>query len=134
VQRERGYVAIEFALAVGLLLLPVVLLVALLPSWVEREHAASVAAREAASAAAGAYPADGRDAARLAATDALANYGIAPADIEVAFDRYEMQRGGMISVRVTIAMPAIALPGIGAIDSFHWSVVHTRRIDDYRSG
>ena len=40
---ERGFVAIEFALAVGLLLLPVVMLVAALPSWVEREHAATVA-------------------------------------------------------------------------------------------
>jgi Flp pilus assembly protein TadG len=131
---ERGFVAIEFALSIGLLLLPVLLIVAALPSWVERQHAATVAAREAASAAAGAYPADGREAGRTAATEAVANYGIPPADVDVSYDRDEQQRGGMISARVTIAMPAIVVPGLGTVGGFHWSVVHTRRIDDYRSG
>jgi NADH:ubiquinone oxidoreductase subunit H len=49
----RGFVAIEWVAAVALLLLPVVVLVATLPSWAERRHAATVAAREAATAAVG---------------------------------------------------------------------------------
>jgi len=132
--RERGHVAIEFALAIGVLLFPVVLLVAVLPSWVEREHAASVAAREAASAAVASYPLDGRDAGRLAALDAAANYGITPRHIAVDFERYDRRRGGLVSARVTVAMPAIVVPGIGTVGGFDWSVVHSRRIDDYRSG
>ena len=131
--RDRGFVAIELVLAIGLLLLPVVLLVTALPSWIEREHAASVAARDAATAAVAAYPADGRDAAQVAAFDALADYGIAADDVVIAFDRDDVRRGGTVAVRVTIRMPALVVPGIGTAGGFHWSVVHTRRIDDYRS-
>ena len=133
-QHEHGHVAIEFALAVGMLLLPVVLLVAALPTWIERQHAATVAAREAASVAATAFPGDGRDAARLAALDAVTNYGVAPADIAVDFVRYDVRRGGTVSARVTIAMPAVVVPGIGTVGGFSWSATHSRRIDDYRSG
>lgn len=131
---QRGFVAIEFALAVGLLLLPVVLLVAALPSWVEREHAGGVAAREAAAVAVQAYPADGRDAARLAALDAVANYGVDARDVDVAFPRVDAYRGGTISVRVTVRMPALVVPGIGTVGGFDRSVTRSRRIDDYRSG
>ena len=47
----RGFVATELVLAIGLLLFPVVLLVGSLPQWSERQHAAIVAAREAAQVA-----------------------------------------------------------------------------------
>ncbi|MCU1427271.1 MAG: hypothetical protein JWL83_1271 [Actinomycetia bacterium] len=133
-RREEGFVAIEFAVAVGLLLLPVVLLVAALPSWVERQHAASVAAREAAAVAVRAFPQDGLGAAVAAAEETVANYGI-PADaIDVTFDRVDLRRGGTVSARVTIEMPAVVVPGMGTAGGFHWSVVRSRRIDDYRSG
>jgi hypothetical protein len=127
-------VAIELALAVGLLLLPVVLLVASLPAWVERRHAAGVAAREAATAAAIAYPGDGRDAGRASAIEAVANYGLTADDVTVEFERFDLRRGGTVRARVTIAMPAVVVPGIGTVGGFEWSVTHSRRIDDYRSG
>jgi hypothetical protein len=130
---ERGFVAIEFALAVGLLLLPVVMLVAALPSWVEREHAATVAAAEAAGAAVRAYPGDGGPDARSAALDTLHDYGITATDIDVVVVRDDHARGGTVSVRVTVTMPALVVPGVGAIGGFHWSRVQSRRIDDYRS-
>ena len=47
----RGFVATELVLAIGLLLFPIVLLVGSLPQWSERQHAAIVAAREAAQVA-----------------------------------------------------------------------------------
>ena len=56
---RAGFVAIELVLAIGLLLFPVVLLVGSLPQWSERQHAAIVAAREAAQVAAQEWPADG---------------------------------------------------------------------------
>ena len=133
VRREGGHVAIEFALSIGLLLLPVVLLVAALPSWTEREHAATVAAREAASAAVGAYPGDGRADALDAVEETLANYGIPASAVETTFVRDDIRRGGMVSVRVTIEMPAVVVPGIGTVGGFHWSAVQSRRVDDYRS-
>ncbi len=132
--RQHGFVAIEFVLAVGLLLFPVVMLVAALPTWVEREHAAAVAASEAATVAVRAYPADGRDAAVVAAAGAIADYGIDASDVDVTFDRDDNTRGGTISARVTIRMPALVVPGVGTVGGFHTSVVRSRRIDDYRSG
>ena len=44
---QQGLVAIEWVAALALLLLPIVVLVATLPEWAERRHAATVAAREA---------------------------------------------------------------------------------------
>jgi hypothetical protein len=133
VKREGGFVAIEFALAIGVLLLPVVLLVAAMPSWVERQHAATVAAKEAAAVAVRSYPADGTDAARDAAVETAGNYGIAPDDVDVVFTRNELRRGGIVSARVTVRMPAMVVPGVGTVGGFRWSVVQSRRIDDYRS-
>ena len=43
-----GFIAIEWVAAIAMLLLPAVVLVATLPTWAERRHAATVAAREAA--------------------------------------------------------------------------------------
>ena len=48
---ERGFVAVEWVAAIAVLMLPVVVLVATLPNWAERRHAATVAAREAAAVA-----------------------------------------------------------------------------------
>ena len=45
---ESGFVAIEWVAAIAMLLLPIVVLVATMPGWAERRHAATVAAREAA--------------------------------------------------------------------------------------
>jgi hypothetical protein len=133
VKREGGFVAVEFALAIGVLLLPVVLLVAAMPSWVERQHAATVAAREAAAVAVRSYPADGTAAARHAAVEAAGLYGIEPDDVDVTFTRNEVRRGGIVSARVTVRMPAMVVPGVGTVGGFHWSVVQSRRVDDYRS-
>jgi hypothetical protein len=130
---EHGHVAIEFALAIGVLLLPVVMLVAALPTWAEHRHAASVAAREAAAVAVAAYPVDGRAEAASAAREAVAHYGVAPDAIDVDFVRHELRRGGTVSARVTIEMPALVVPGVGTVGGFHSSVVHSRRVDDYRS-
>jgi hypothetical protein len=30
-------------------------------------------------------------------------------------------------------MPAMVVPGVGTVGGFHWSVVQSRRVDDYRS-
>jgi hypothetical protein len=133
-RRERGFVAIEFALAVGLLLLPVVMLVAALPAWVEREHAASVAAAEATGVAARAFPADGRADALAAAQQAVANYGVDGSDLMVSYDRFELARGGTVTARVRVTMPALVVPGLGTVGGFHYTVTRSRRIDDYRSG
>ena len=127
-----GHAAIELVASVGLLLLPVVLLVASLPTWSERRHVAIVAAREASVIAALGFPSDvSREAEALAAATASA-HGVRAEDIRVEVTS-DIRRGGSVSATVTVRMPAISVPGAGGVGAWTWSTTHTRRIDDYRS-
>ena len=128
----NGFVAIEFLLAIALLFLPVVLLVASLPQWSERQHAATVAADEAARVAVAAWPADGTVAAVQAADDVAFTYGIPARDLDVAVSP-RPGRGDLLIVTVTIRMPAVAVPLLARAASWSWTAHEARRIDDYRS-
>jgi hypothetical protein len=118
-----GFVAIELVAAIGLLLLPIVVLVASLPGWVERHHAAAIAAREAARVLVNDWPnstvADATDAAR----DVAADYGIDATDLTVDATSVDGARGTIVRVEVTVTMTG----------GWHDTAVSVRRIDDYRS-
>ncbi len=130
--RARGYVAVEFAAGVALLLVPVILLVAVLPVWSEREHAAAVAAREAARYAAQAWPNDVDAGAVVTAQRAVTRYGVPAADLQVVMAT-DVGRGGQVRATVTIVMPALVVPGFGAHGGWHWTTSYAVRVDDYRS-
>jgi hypothetical protein len=132
IRRAGGFVAIEFVAGVALLLVPCLLLVAAVPVWSEREHAATVAAREAARYAAEHWPADTTDAATAIAQLEAVNLGVPISDIAVQLD-VDDWRGGQARVRVTVVMPAVVVPGIGRRGAWHWTATATLRIDDYRS-
>jgi len=51
-RHERGSIPIEFALGIGVLMLPVAVLVLIFPNWAERQSMARVAAQESAREAA----------------------------------------------------------------------------------
>ena len=123
--------AIEFVGAIAVLLLPVVMLVAVLPRWSEREHTATVIARELARSAARAWP--NRDAAASGIVDEVsANLGVAPTDVRWSVVA-DANRGGQILATVVIVMPALAVPGIGTAGTWKWTTTASVRIDDYRS-
>jgi hypothetical protein len=128
----RGYVAVEFAAGVALLLVPVLLLVAVLPTWSEREHAAAVAAREAARYAAQRWPDDVDGAAVDVAEVAVTRYGVPATDVRVVMAT-NVGRGGQVRATVTILMPALVVPGMGAHGGWHWTTSYAVRVDDYRS-
>jgi Flp pilus assembly protein TadG len=128
----RGFVAIEFLLAIALLFLPMVLLVASLPQWSERQHAATVAADEAARVAIAAWPADGGERATEAADTVALTYGVPASDLDIAVSPPPL-RGGLLTVTVTIRMPAVAVPLLAHAASWSWTARESRRIDDYRS-
>jgi len=129
---DHGFVAIEWVAAVGLLLLPVVVLVATLPVWAERRHAASVAAREAAREVVREWPEIDPAQATLVAREVVAAHGIDASDISVRFPSPDGSRGSIARVEVDVVMPAIAVMGVRA-GTWHYVAVGTRRIDDYRS-
>ena len=129
--REEGFVAIEWVAAIALLLLPIVVLVATLPSWAERRHAATVAAREVAT---GVVQDPSFDAAarRSAASAVARNYGIVPEDLDVRV-RAASGRGEYVTVEVRIRMPAISVAGLVDAGSWTYRATQHRRLDDYRS-
>jgi len=129
---ERGFVAVEWVAAIALLLLPMVVIVATMPGWAERKHAATVAAREAANELAAAWPASDPAIARLVATDVAADHGVDAADVLVRVSSVGEARGDYVEVDVDVRMPAVGV-GRMAVGSWRYTARATRRIDDYRS-
>jgi hypothetical protein len=132
-RRDRGFVAIEWVAAVALLLFPVVALVGTLPTWAERSHAASVAAREAARELELHWPAGDPAAATLVATYVANDHGIPTTDVNVRVLSTGARRGDQIRVEVSVRMPAIAMPGLSGVAAWTYSTVASLRVDDYRS-
>jgi hypothetical protein len=132
-RRERGFIAIEWVAAIAVLLLPAVVLVATLPTWAERKHAATVAAREATRYLQQQWPAGDADAAELVAKYVAADHGIAASDVSVRVLAIGVNPGDQIRVEVRVRMPAIALPGADRIAAWSYATVASLRVDDYRS-
>ena len=118
----------EVVAAIACLLLPVVVLVGTLPTWMERKHAATIAAREAAAAV---LRDPGVDAAALA-DDIAANYGIETDDVDVRVAG-SVGAGSVVTVEVDIRMPAIGAGPFAAGPAWTYTAVQRRRVDDYRS-
>jgi Flp pilus assembly protein TadG len=127
---DRGAVAVELPLAVGLLLLPVAVLVMVLPQWPESKSVATVAAKEAATlfATAGS-PEEGEAAAQAAVDRSAANYG-RTLTLTITGD---WCRGCTVTATVTVAVPALNVPFIGSTGEFDWTATSSARVDDYRS-
>ena len=130
---ERGFVAIEWVAAVAMLLLPAVVLVATLPTWAERRHAATVAAREAARDLQQSWPASDAAEADLVAKYVAANHGIGPGDVSVRVLAAGVNPGDQIQVEVRVRMPAIAIPGLAPVGAWSYAATASLRVDDYRS-
>ena len=129
---ECGFVAIEWVAAIAVLLLPVVVLVATMPGWAERKHAATVAAREAARDLVDNWPNGSREAAVLVAIDVAADHGVAATDVDVRVPSVGEARGEEVAVEVEVTMPAIGVSGM-SVGSWRYTARATRRVDDFRS-
>ena len=130
---DRGFIAIEWVAAVAMLLLPAVVLVATLPTWAERRHAATVAAREAARISSSIGRPGNAAEAELVAKYVAANHGIDASDVSVRVLDGGANPGDQIRVEVRVRMPAIAMPGVARVGAWTYSAVASLRVDDYRS-
>jgi hypothetical protein len=133
--RERGFIAGELALGIGLLLVPVALLVVTLPTWSERQTTARSIAREVSRVVAVAGTCDRSGALELG-HDMARNLGLPPRDIDVQLDcasGARLPRGGSVRASVTVTVPAVALPGIGSVGAWSWTAHHSEPVDQYRS-
>jgi hypothetical protein len=133
--REGGYVAAELALGIGVLVFPVALLVLTLPTWSERQTTARSIAREVSRVVAVAGVCD-RGRAAETGQDMARNLGLATSDVDVQLDCVpggRLPRGGNVRASVTIAVPAVAIPGIGSVGAWSWTAHHSEPVDQYRS-
>lgn len=129
---DRGFVAVEWVAAVALLLLPVVVLVGTLPAWAARRHTATVAAQEAARAVRFGRVND-EGGALFVARAVAGHRGVPAEDVTVQLAR-EGARGGALTVRVRMRMPAVALPfADGGAGRWTYTAEQHLRLDDYRS-
>lgn len=131
---ERGFVPIELVLGIGLLLFPVTIMVLALPRWSERQTMARTAATEAARAWARSNDdLAGSVEARRMVDEIAANYGVDPALVAVAYAGSVRHRGGIVTVTITVPMPKVSAPGMGAFGGWHWTTSHSEAVDKYRS-
>ncbi len=132
---ESGFVATEFVFGVAVLVLPVALLVLTFPRWSERQVTARVIGREVARRAARDGICD-RGAARALGTAMARNLGVAPADLSVDLrcaDGVGLEPGADVEAAVTITMPAVQVPGVGAVGAWSWTARHREPVDRYAS-
>lgn len=130
-RRVAGFSAAEFALGAGVLLLPVTVLAVSLPVWVEQHQAARVAAHQAAREVAAAPDLDtGRSRALAAVAAVAANRGATVEDVAL---EGTLERGGTVTARVTVRLPALVVPLAGEVAGFSWTAVHSEPVDPYRS-
>ncbi len=132
---QLGFAAIELAVGLALLVLPITLLVASIPTWFDRQATARAVARDVAREEAVNQRCDAAMA-RRAGAEAAAGFGIDPEEIEVTLDCRDgtrLPRGGTVTAYVEIAVPAVVVPGLGRIGGFRWSVGHTQPVDPYAS-
>lgn len=138
---DRGHAAVELALGVGLLLLPVAIVVLGFGPWSERRVVAEAAAAEAARAAVLTLD--------LAAGEAVvaevaANHGLTAEEVELGWCGAEpgpvavapggcpLSRGTTVEATVEVWVPLVATPW-GPIGGIWVTARHGEPIDLYRS-
>jgi hypothetical protein len=132
---ERGYVAGELAIGIGLLVFPVALLVLTLPTWSERQTTARSIAREVARVVAVAGVCD-RGHAIETGQDMARNLGLPTGELDIQLDcapGARLRRGESVRAWVTVVVPAVHLPAIGSVGAWSWTAHHSEPIDQYRS-
>lgn len=130
---ELGNATLEFTLGVALLVAPMVMAVAMLPLWLERQAVAALAAREAARA----YVLQSDDttaaqAARQVAERIADDHRVPAGELSLRLSG-RLARGAPVSARAGARVPVLTLPGIGRVGGFTIWAEHREVVDPYRS-
>lgn len=144
--REGGFTTPEWLLGIGLIIMPVIIIVASIAPWYQRANMATLIAQEAARVVVLADDWEGgAAAAQTLAIEIAANHGFTEEDWCASpqpgclwmsigsTSRGEIRRGAEVSVQIEVPIPGVVVPGVGGVAAFQWSQSHTERVDDYRS-
>ena len=144
--RQAGFTTPEWMLGIGMIIMPVIVIVASIAPWYLRANMATLIAQEAARTM---VLADNWESgelnARAVALEIAANHGFsagdwcpspAPGCLSINFGGTTpgaLHRGTEIVIQVEVPIPGVVVPGVGEVAEFQWSQSHTERVDDYRS-
>lgn len=136
---DDGFAAAEWVVALGLIMLPMVMLVASIAPWIARQTMAREISQEAARAIVLAEDlTTGRTSAERLAESVLANYGLTREDfgfvsIHLEPESDSLVRGVDVVVESRVRVPALTIPGFGAVAEIWWHTSHVEHVDDFRS-
>jgi hypothetical protein len=130
---ESGFAPLTMVLGVGLVIVPVLLLVLTIPTWLER----SVDARDAAANAARTLATannwqSGTLAANQTVSQLIANDGLNPNLVSVTYAG-DLNPGDTVTARVTVTIPAGVIPGIGNYGTVRYTATSTQHVDTYKA-
>jgi len=127
---EAGAVPVEFAAAVGLLLLPVFVFVMTIAPVVERRTVAGRAAAEAARA----FVIADDVASGLAAAQSIVDHINASQPFELSLDvDGDLERGSVVTAVVKVDMPLVIFPGAAEVQIAAYTATHREEVDLFRS-
>ena len=138
---DRGHAAVEFALAVGVLLLPAALFVVSLGPWLEQRVAAGAVAAEAARAAAIDLDLDVGTRVARSVIDShglpmdqarLGWCGATPSQVDSPTGSCQLTRGSVVTAEIELWVPLVVTPW-GPVGGFWTAATHAEPIDLYRS-
>ena len=136
---DGGFAAAEWVVAIGLMMLPMVMVVGSIAPWIARQTMAREISQEAARSIVLAVDLEtGLAAADRLADAILANYELSLDDFEFVSIRLEpagagLVRGVDVVVEVRVRVPALTIPGFGAVAEVWWNTRHVEHVDDFRS-
>ncbi len=128
---DAGAVPVEFAAAVGMLLIPIFIFVVTIAPVVERRNVAGRAAAEAARAFVVADDtASGQTAAESIVDHINAGH---PFTITLTGLAGDLERGSVVTATVEVSMPVIIFPGAIEVDVADYTARHNEVVDLFRS-
>jgi len=140
---EQGFAAAEWVVALGLIMLPMVMVVGSIAPWLSRQTMGREICQEAARSLALADDlASGRAAALRVADAIITNNGLSADDFEFVSihtvpEGAGLARGVDVVVEVRVRIPALTVPGFGSIVEVWWHTHHVEHVDhhvnDFRS-
>jgi hypothetical protein len=125
---ERGAAAIEVGLIMAFVLIPVMMLLLLVPTWIERQ----TAGHDAASEAARAIVLSSGDLSVAAAKVASVERGYALPTGTISLSSVSsLAVGAEFTVVVTVRQPALSLPGLGQLGGWRYDAEHIEFYPEY---
>lgn len=136
---DYGYVALEFAMAMGMIVLPTALILLQIPTFLEQHDRASAIATSVANACANNVSkisesqsiADSIAEYEMAASSSLHNSSLNYAKCD--FESQSIAPGSRITSEISIEVPAALIPGLKNEVSWTMNSRHTAIVPKYRS-